>query len=234
MSTLKCNVYPTAFVTFSDLVKKATTFNAAMDCTCSMILNVMFDPHAEPKYGAFKQAVFGFLDQPTFGTSNCVVIKKSFYISPFSGKKILYDPLTQLKELTTEINCLRWGSALMELVYDFVDEYIQKHGQPPIPIPRMSFVKNALAVTLASEKTQEVFLLEETIKDVGEDGFVKYIGNGSVVPFDFLDEEAAQKAEFLAFAQHVQYIETKGLAFIGDFQGKCSIVLRIQTLNMSI
>ena len=49
---------------------------------------------------------------------------------------------------------------------------------------------------------------------------MKYIGNGSVKPLDFLGETAGYRAKFLAFSQHVQYMKTKGLAFIGDFQGK--------------
>ena len=42
-------------------------------------------------------------------------------------------------------------------------------------------------------------------------------------PFDFLSSGAAYQADSLAFSQHIQYLKTKGLAFIGDFQGKLSM-----------
>lgn len=64
-------------------------------------------------------------------------------------------------------------------------------------------------------------MIEEVIDEAGNGMFVKYIGNGSTNPFD-LGNIAAHQAEFLAFSQHVQYVKTKSLTFIGDFQGKSS------------
>ena len=81
----------------------------------------------------------------------------------------------------------------------------------------MVFVKSALAI---SEIDQEVFLLEEVISEDVEGPFIKYIGNGSVKPYDFLKSEARRRGELLSFCQHVQFLKTKGLAFVGDFQGK--------------
>ena len=81
----------------------------------------------------------------------------------------------------------------------------------------MRFVKSALAVV---DTTHETFMLEEVIDEAVDGIFMKYIGNGSVKPLDFLTGAAAYRAEFLSFSQHVQYMKTKGLAFIGDFQGK--------------
>ena len=63
-----------------------------------------------------------------------------------------------------------------------------------------------------------MYMVKEAINEAVHGTFVKYIGNGSVKPFEFLDGPAAYWAEFLAFSQHVQYLKTKGLAFIGDFQ----------------
>ena len=37
--------------------------------------------------------------------------------------QILYEKHTQLKKLTTELNCLPSASALMGMVYNFIDEY---------------------------------------------------------------------------------------------------------------
>ena len=81
----------------------------------------------------------------------------------------------------------------------------------------MVFVKSTLAI---SEINQEVFLLEEVINDATEGPFIKYIGNGSVRPYDFLEGEECRLSEFLSFCQHIQFLKTRGLAIVGNFQGK--------------
>ena len=83
----------------------------------------------------------------------------------------------------------------------------------------MVYVKSAIAI---AEADQEVFLLEEVINDAP---FTKYIGNGSVRPYDFLNGEQLHLGEFLSFGQHLQFIKTKGLAFVGDFQGKHDYIM---------
>jgi hypothetical protein len=213
-------VYPTADITFPELVAHARTFDAIGDCSGSVEVTLMYNSKGKPKYGAFKQAVFGYLDRPVLWTqsSTSVVIKQSFYISPTTGARVLYDKHTQLKKLTTELNCLRWASALMGLVYTFINEHKTTNGlSPSFAIPEMAFVKSALAI---SEIDQEVFLLEEVINDADEGPFIKYIGNGSVKPYDFLEGEERRLGEFLSFCQHIQFLKTKGLAIVGDFQGK--------------
>ena len=112
-------------------------------------------------------------------------------------------------------NCLCWASALMGIVYNFVYKHIQTHGQPSFMIPRMCFVKNALAI---DDTTHNMYMVEEVIDEAVHGTFVKYIGNGSEKLYEFLNGPTAYWAE-LAFSQHVQYLKTKGLAFIGDFQG---------------
>ena len=186
-------------------------------------MTIMYDSKAKPKYGAFKQTIFGYFDRPALWSSTSVAIKQCFYTSPTTGVRVLYDKHTQLKKLTTEINCLRWASALMGIVYNFINDRILKttSGDPPsFPIPEMVFVKSALAI---SETDQEVFLLEEVINEADEGSFTKYIGNGSVRPYDFLEGEGRRLGEFLSFCQHVQFLKTKGLAIVGDFQGKHEI-----------
>jgi hypothetical protein len=64
----------------------------------------------------------------------------------------------------------------------------------------MVFVKSVLAI---SETDQEVFLLEEVINEEVEGPFIKYIGNGSVKPYDFLKSEECHQGEFLSFCQKV-------------------------------
>jgi hypothetical protein len=213
-------VYPSANVTFSDLVTQARAFDAIGDCSGSLEFTLMYDLKAKPKYGAFKQAVFGYVDRPALWNLNStsVAIKQCFYTSPSTGSRVLYDKHSQLTKITAELNCLRWASALMGMVYSFIDEHKTTNSiSPSFLIPEMFFVKSALAI---SETDQEVFLLEEVINEEVEGPFIKYIGNGSVKPYDFLKNEERRRGDFLSFCQHVQFLKTKGLAFVGDFQGK--------------
>jgi len=210
-------LYPTAATTFVSLIDQARQFDAINDSEGSIAVTMIYNPKATPKYGSFKQALFGQLSHPVFAGSTSVCIKQCWYLCKASGNQLLYDNHTQITKLSSEINCMRWASALMGIVYDFVEKSIAIYGEPPFAIPKMRFVKNALVI---ADSTREAYMVEEVI-DEGADGmFVKYIGNGSVKPFDFLSGEAANRAQFLSFAQHVQYMKTKNLAFIGDFQGK--------------
>jgi hypothetical protein len=106
----------------------------------------------------------------------------------------------------------------MGIVYEFIKKHVEKHGAPPFEIPTMRFVKNALLIG------DQAYMVEEVIDEETDGTFVKYIGNGSVKPFDFLNGPAAYRAKFLAFAQHVQHLKTAGLAFIGDFQGMLNMI----------
>ena len=107
----------------------------------------------------------------------------------------------------------------MGIVYEFMKKHVEKHGAPPFEIPTMQFVKNALLIG------DHAYMVEEVIAEETDGMFVKYIGNGSVKPFDFLNGPAAYRAKFLAFAQHVQHLKTMGLAFIGEFQGMLSMTI---------
>jgi hypothetical protein len=104
----------------------------------------------------------------------------------------------------------------MELVYDFITSFTMEHGSPPFSIPMMRFVRSALAI---ADETYDTYLLEEVIDDSSNGNFIKYIGNGSVQPLDFLEGEEVHRGEFLSFCQHMQYVKTKSLAFVADFQG---------------
>lgn len=217
VESYKCTVYPTAAAKFSTLVSHARAFDAIKDCAGPMLITLMYDRLAKPKYGAFKQASFGHLDRPALGDSSSVIVKQCWYTSPTTGARFPYDNHTQVTKLSSEINCLRWASALMGLVYDHIDSYSTTHGPVPFTVPRMHFVKSALAI---AEGTHDAFLLEEVIDDAIDGGFVKYIGNGSAKPYDFLEGDAIHSSEFLSFSQHLQYLKTDGLAFVADFQGK--------------
>jgi hypothetical protein len=218
---IKCAAYPTANITFSELVTHARAFDAIRDCSGSLVFTLIYNPRAKPKYGAFKQTIFGNVDHgghSALWNSTSVAIKQCFYTSPSTSTRVLYDKHTQLTKLTAELNCLRWASALMGIVYNFIDEHKATNGlSPSFLIPEMAFVRSTLAI---SETDQEVFLLEEVIDEAVEGPFIKYIGNGSVQPYNFLKSEERRRGEFLSFCQHLQYLKTKGLAFVGDFQGK--------------
>jgi hypothetical protein len=191
-------------------------FDATQESTGPKMATLMYDPCAKLIYGAFKRASFGRLDEAVFGDTTSVVIKQCWYMTNVTQNRVVHDNHTQIIKLTAEINCLRWASALMDLVYDFITSFTKEHGPPPFSVPSMQFVKSALAV---ADGTHDTFLLEEVIDDPPNGTFVKYIGNGSVQPFDFLEGDEVHQAMFLSFCQHVQYMKTKSLAFVGDFQG---------------
>ena len=210
-------VYPTAATTFSGLIDQARSFNAIKDSEGPIALTMMYNPNVAPKYGSFKRALFGHLSHPVFSGSSSICIKQCWYPCKSSGSRLLYDNYTQITKLSAEINCMRWASALMGIVYDFMEKHIATYGEPAFVIPNMRFVKNALVI---ADTTRETYMIEEVINEGADGTFMKYIGNGSVKPLDFPTGEAAHRAQFLAFSQHVQYVKTKWLAFIGDFQGR--------------
>lgn len=216
VKSFKCTVYPTGVVDYPTLIGHSRAFDAMKDCTGPVIITLMYDRVAIPKYGAFKQALFGHLDSPAFGDSTSVVIKQCWYTSTATGGRTTYDNHSQVTKLSGEINCLRWASALMGLVYDYIDSYTETHGAVPFSIPGMRFVKSALAV---AEGSNDTFLLEEVIDNAIDGDFIKYIGNGSAKLYDFLEGEALHTGKFLSFSQHLQYLKTDRLAFVSDFQG---------------
>ena len=188
------------------------------------MLTLMYDPRAKYIYGSFKRTSFGRLpvDETVLGNTPSVAIKQCWYeANNAAGYRIVHDNHTQIVKLTAEINCLRWASALMQLVYDFIASFTTEQD-PPFSIPNMRYVKSALAIAV---DTHETFLLEEVIHDSSDGNFVKYIGNSSVEPLGILEGEEVHRAKFLSFCQHVQYVKTKSHAIIGDFQGRTCLLI---------
>jgi Alpha-kinase family len=221
--------YPTLPTMFHTLTKLSRTFDATKECTDLKMVTLLYDPHAKPIYGTFKSALFGQLDEPILGDATSVVIKQCWYKANGTGNHVVLDNHTQVVKLTAEINCLRWASALMGLVYNFTTSFIREHSPPRFSIPNMRFVKSALAI---ADKTHDTYLLEEVIDD-STDGFIKYIGNGSAQPLDFLEGEEVHRVMFLSFCQHVQYLKTKSLTFVSDFQGRTSLSTLMSNRNSS-
>jgi len=124
-----------------------------------------------------------------------------------------------------ELNCIGWASALMLCVYEFINEKKSLLSFPSFDIPNMRFVECGLAISKTAN--HDTFLLEEFI-DTGGHGnwFVKYLNNNSAKPRTLSNHRQAHCAEFLSFAQHVQFWKTDGLAFVSDLQGMISFVQR--------
>jgi hypothetical protein len=90
-----------------------------MDCNNPAPLTLIFDPSASAKYGGFKKATFGHVSGFLLGPSAQVCIKQRWYECKVSKARLIFDSATQVTKLSDEINCLRWASALMDLVYKF-------------------------------------------------------------------------------------------------------------------
>lgn len=134
----------------------------------------------------------------------------------------------ELPGMLSEADCIHWMSALMIATYTFVDDSLAELGgqkQPSIEVPRLRTVQACLAIPQSQEPTSAVYLLEERIPGK----FIKYILNNEARPNPSLRSPlAACIAEFLCFAQHVQYLMTGKRAFLSDFQGTlmCSQVIK--------
>ena len=187
-------------------------------------VKISYQPSSQPFQGAFKIAYLGHTDIPVFGNSTQVCIKQTFFTSEDSKKRHIYQGQTQATNLSVELNCLGWASALMDLVYSFMKKEEPHHGSPPFEVPQMRYVKAGLAIQVSKDSEgngkQSIYLLEEFIDSEEPGWFVKYINNNSAKPRKFKDAERSIRAEFLSFSQHVQFIETGGQAFVSDLQGR--------------
>jgi hypothetical protein len=127
----------------------------------------------------------------------------------------------ELDAFAVECNCLRWASILLDLTYQFISREINARGEPPFHIPQLRFTRVMIAI-VQDTSLEKAFLIEEWIDtDERDYPFVKYIDNRtslSCVP-DFAPPHAHDKAEFLSFAQHVQWEKSQRSAFTSDYQG---------------
>ncbi|CDO70145.1 hypothetical protein BN946_scf184783.g29 [Trametes cinnabarina] len=188
------------------------------------------------KYGAFKRAQFGTLvaDEPIFqgdlraaGSSDLdairVCAKQVLYPVPpktpgAAPQKVAYPGTAQAQKLMAEVRCLVWARALLASVYKFIDESSITRlgeGQESLSIPRLRFVNAALAVSTvgdgSNERDKVCYLLEEEIPTASKPPkWRKYLNNDSAVPKPQFHAKANERAQFLAFSQHVQYWQTCG------------------------
>lgn len=154
-----------------------------------------------------------------------VVIKQPFFRSHSATGKVniiqRYTFATDLSKLFREANILYWAKSLLDLTYMFIDTAIESSAAPPFKVPQLRFVDARLALvhSPALKSATGVYLVEEKIV-CGRNEFVKFIHNCDFGPSIKSDEDGYDIAKFLVFTQHVQYVKTKGLAFISDYQGK--------------
>ena len=122
-------------------------------------------------------AYFGKSSQPLFSDDHNICAKQSFYtktktVTRQDGRSIEirqdipYDGIKQAQDLIMEVACLNWACALLEMVYTFIGEWMDKcpAGKfTEIKIPEMQFVKAGLAIEQANEGERCCFLLKEVI-----------------------------------------------------------------------
>lgn len=136
-----------------------------------------------------------------------------------------YGVTDELEKCCIEANILFWASSLMTMVDSFISRFIGKSANlPPFDIPKVRFVRAGLAVgqkAINNRSTARAgYLLEEYIDPMIEGPFTKYIHNGDAVPLLDYDDSGYNVAQYLCFAQHVQYEKTGQAAYVSDFQGK--------------
>ncbi|KAH9856453.1 hypothetical protein C2E23DRAFT_811477 [Lenzites betulinus] len=139
----------------------------------------------------------------------------------------------QIRLLGRDIICLQWASALMDLVYHFIRSTDGETGKKcPLQVPELRYVRVAQGVealdlnhgheaVARQAMDRKVFMIEEFIDPIQEGKWRKYINNNSARPLKSALTTAARQhiADFLVFCQHLQWLQTGGLAYISDFQG---------------
>ena len=195
---------------------------------------ISFNVAQKLKYGAFKSMREGRINMvgpcpfPLVAGVALVALKQPYMDNPGTMDAdsssaiptLSLSPDEQARELSADALSTQWANSLLRDVYDFISEY-QKHANTACPaeIPQFRFVTAGLAMTTFPSDNKEVFLIEELIRHEEDGPWRKYINNNSSRPCFFPDDKNRQRAEFLAFCQHVQYWRTGGLAFTSDFQG---------------
>lgn len=110
-------------------------------------------------------AYFGKTNQPLFSDDCNICAKQSFYsktktVTQRNGSSveirqdIPYDGIKQAQDLIMEVTCLNWAHALLEMVYTFIGEWMDKNPRgkyKEIEVPELRFVKAGLAIEQVSE-----------------------------------------------------------------------------------
>ncbi|KAG1852800.1 hypothetical protein DFJ58DRAFT_402804, partial [Suillus subalutaceus] len=216
--------------------------------------------HSMIGIGAFKTAHPGWLTLSPIVSSGLgsrsqhdVVVKRPFYRVPptsqaaASLKIVRYSSVDELKHVLKESIVMYWAKSLLNYTYDYIDHHISTSPTPPpFEIPRVRFVDAGVALGYgqrsASSKPGDksntkagtvsaVYLLEERIVFDDNQEFTKFIHNMDYVPSLDEDQYGYDLAVFLAFTQHIQYVQTEGLAFVSDYQGSLTLLTDPQILT---
>ncbi|KAG1890317.1 hypothetical protein F4604DRAFT_1914864 [Suillus subluteus] len=144
---------------------------------------------------------------------------------------VCYSSADKLKHVLKESKVMYWAKSLLDYTYDYIDHHISTSSTPPpfeIPCPAQYGRKpgDTKAGTVSA-----VYLLEEHILFDDNKVFTKFIHNMDCVPSLNEDEYGYNLAVFLAFTQHLQYVQTEGLAFISDYQGSLTLLTDPQILT---
>jgi len=180
------------------------------------------------KEGSFKTAHPGKIEfQGGFNPfiDGKVCVKQVYERKEGSAAIVRLKGRDELEKLSAECNCLRWASILLDLTYQFINREVEKRGKLSLPIPILRFPCSMIAIVRDSSK-EKVFLVEEWFDLVDGPPFHKYLGNRFLEPCvpSTASPKAHQIADFLLFAQHVQWEKTGGLAFTSDYQGAGDIL----------
>lgn len=176
--------------------------------------------------GAFKTSHKGRIDfnppdaAPYF--EDVTVCVKQLYSRTAGGALTRHTGRGEVEALFQECRCLDWANILLQLTYDFIEEALLERAAPTFDIPQLRVVRSMLAISNVVK--EKAFLVEEWI-DTSKDKFLKYINNGmpvSCVPPN-APKHIHERAEFLCFAQHVQWRKTGYKAFTSDYQGAFTV-----------
>ncbi|KAG9092507.1 hypothetical protein FS749_015668 [Ceratobasidium sp. UAMH 11750] len=155
-----------------------------------------------------------------------VAIKRPFVLPAGKTTPTRLPAGDEIQFVVQEATVWRWATALLSLVYGFIQAHPRSPEQDPPPTPLIRFVQIGMAkcviIGSASHIAPEgAFLVEENIP--AEAGFVRYLGNNSALPLSFPEESHSfTVAQFCAFCQHVQWVLTKGMVYCADWQGGTS------------
>ncbi|TCD65767.1 hypothetical protein EIP91_002206 [Steccherinum ochraceum] len=211
---------------------------------------IVRDSERESEVGSFKQAWFGRAAVETSGVkcisrAGKICVKQAVVFRPNggNGEKPISRVIPGDKQAATllmELECLVYGSALLELAKDFVRK---KHAADPTlydrypegGMPPVRFVNAAIGQDLRQDKSSpKTFLLEEEIEQEAHGHFVKYVHNRKPIPVSGLDKREKEIAEYLCFTQHVQYWKTGKLMFVTDYQGAGGLLTDPQIISAPI
>ncbi|KAJ7116196.1 hypothetical protein C8R43DRAFT_1154884 [Mycena crocata] len=206
--------------------------------------------------GTFKTAQPGYLTLVHFPTDglgiqpNEGVAVKRMYVrtakpterNPEGWMITRFMPADEFRKTIMEANVLAWAVSLMTFTYSFIHHFIANSSDPlPFDIPEVRFVHAGVALvhehittpTAGSKSTiLRSYLIEEKINEA-QDGFYKFINNGSAVPLQHSDasEYLSVLGRFLAFTQHVQYYKSGGMVYLSDLQGSTKLLTDPQIMT---